>query len=358
MKNQILAIIYINVQIFSINTMEESGSEKERKIKNPEKKGKAKRAIRAVAEYLRCPETELTAEREGLGYSNIVFKVSKGEKRYLYKEYLDHAKTETAELKWQKYFECPNILFECSRYRIDEYINHTVLSKKTLKTPTVLKNIAKELGRMHRLEPPAGMNRAYMEILKEQRSHLVGIIGNRRFFEICKKIERKIEYLYEESIFRTGLSLCHNDLQFGNILLLPSNTAVLIDFEHVSMNIPTVDIAGFFNEASTNYRVRGAPVSKRHFSCTKYAVIFLNAYLKERDISVPIERVAKEIEKVRPVANYYWFIWAVNMLGKENIQKSLDYFSFAMYRLNYLQRDGFITETNVKEMKSFVKNRR
>lgn len=344
------------LQIFSSkHRMKENPLRIETKGKSPGKKG---RAIRAVAKYLESPESDVTAKREGLGYSNIVYKVTRGEDSYLYKEYVSDKKSEPYELAWQKYFKSPRILYECKEYRIDEYIAHKKLSKVSVKDPLVIKSIAKELAKIHESKIPVKQNRYYKDILREERALLNKSIDSRRFFEICKKIERKIEGLYKESIFTDSCVLCHNDMQFGNILLLPSDRVMLIDFEHVSINIPTVDIAGFFNEASTNYKARGAPVSDRHFMHTPHAIVFIKAYLKERSISIEPGKVLQEIEKVKSVSDYYWFIWAVRILGKDTMQKGLDYFSFAMNRLEYLQKEGFITRTNLKEMKSLVRNRR
>ncbi|KAI5189913.1 choline/ethanolamine kinase [Nematocida minor] len=329
-----------------------------KKMKIAGAKGKAKRAIKAVAHYLGCSESELSAERQGLGYSNIVFKVSSENNSYLYKEYLSDITLDSFELKWQKHFERPKVLFETSKYRIDEYIEHRVMTKSSLKNPEVLKGIAKQLSAMHSTKTPPGANVYYANLLKDQKNKVASKISSIRFFEICKKIEKKIETLCSNSIFKNSLKVCHNDLQFGNILLLPTNEVVIIDFEHVSLNIPSIDIAGFFNEACTNYRQRGAPLAEKHFLHTEYAKIFLKAYLKEQGISAPVNKVLKEIEKVRSVSHYYWFVWAIAMLVKEKKQASLDYFAFAMNRLRYLQQDDFITSTNVKELRRFIANRK
>lgn len=340
----------------------ESATETCLEIKQHKRKtlrGKGRKAIKAVANYIKCDESELHAEREGLAYSNAVYKVYRGEKKYLYKEYMGTSGSEAAELQWQKYFEMPKILYESAKYRIDEYIEHRPLTKQLVKCPHILRNIAKQVAKIHGAKTPVEIEeKDYFQTIVKERCSLRNKICSSRFMEICNKIEKKIKKLCCESLFKDSLHICHNDLQFGNILVLPTQDILIIDFEHLSTNILTVDIANFFNEASTNYKARGAPVSKNHFMNTEYARVFLTEYFKERSINISISKVLKEIERVRSIPYYYWFIWAVKILVQEKKQPGLDYFLFAMQRLQYLEQDNFITQTNVKELRSCIVNRK
>ncbi|KAI5160084.1 choline/ethanolamine kinase [Nematocida ausubeli] len=322
-------------------------------------KGKVKKIIHLVARYLECSPTELVAEREKAGYSNVVYKVSHGDTKYLYKEYLANSR-DIKELQWQMFFKSPRILYECKTYRIDEYIDHVALSKSLFKDENVLISLAKALACIHsekRELPSAEMDIFYLDRMVQERESLNSKIKFVRFMQICKKIEKKINQLYSESLFKDDLCLCHNDLQFGNILILPEKEAKIIDFEHVSRNIPTVEIANLFNEASTNYAARGAPLAKKqHFIQSESAKIFVKEYLRQRSNTISVGKFLQEVEKMQSIPHYYWFIWAIQMLLTNKEKSSLDYFSFAMNRLQYLHRENFITKNNFKEMQCIIRN--
>ncbi|EIJ89060.1 hypothetical protein NEQG_00879 [Nematocida parisii ERTm3] len=322
-------------------------------------KGKASKAKMAASKFLKCDPSELVAEKEKAGYSNIVYKIIKGKDKYLYKEYLAKTK-ESMELRWQRFFKSPKILFECEYYHIDEYIDHVPLTKELIKNKEIIQNLARAVAEIHSAEnvPECReMNIFYLNAMKRERNNLNSRIRFIRFAQICKKIEKKIECHYSESMFSKDMCICHNDLQFGNILVLPHMKTKIIDFEHVSINIPTVDIANLFNEACTNYNARGAPLlKKQHFIKTNNAKIFVKEYLDHRGINIPTEKVLQEIEKMQTISHYYWFIWATDMILKNKTKSGLDYMTFAKYRLQYLEKDNFITKNNIKELISFITN--
>lgn len=337
--------------------------EKERKIK----RGKEKRALTRMAKHLSCDEKELSLQREVLGYSNVVFKVLHGKEKYLYKEYTHGvdgephkgnknsiSETERYEIMWQRYFDFPRILFVCAEYKIDEYVEHENLTRKKITKKETLKELAKRIAQLHISEPLKEITKTYTETLEENRINVCKKVRSRVFTEICKKIEKKINVCNERSPFRQKMRLCHNDLQFGNILLLPDARIELIDFEHVSINDPLIEIANLFNEICTDYKKKGAPVQQKLLS-TNLMLFFLNEYLKHTKDTITPEEMLQEIESLRAIPCYYWIIWAIKGLLQEKRNSGLDHFLFITHRLELLREGGLITATNAKEIKKILR---
>ncbi|KAI5184617.1 choline/ethanolamine kinase [Nematocida homosporus] len=318
-------------------------------------RGIARKAILRTARLLGCNEKDLTAEKEALGYTNAVFKVTKGTQRYLYKEYSQKDHQENTELEWQKFFQFPPILFVSPEYRIDEYIEHFNMSRKMVRDKDVLIKLAKEIGRFHKTVPPEQMAEPFLDLIKKTRERVSKRLRSDRFVDICQKIEGKIQSLLDSSLFFNRPCLCHNDIQFGNILVLPDKTLKLIDFEHVALNYPTVEIANLFNEMNTNYQRKGAPVSTKSLLSPELERLFISEYLKEVKAKCSVDDFLSEVERMKCIPQYYWILWAINeYLGRSNSKGSFDYFTFMSHRLDLLHKHKLITITSSKEIKKAV----
>lgn len=318
------------------------------------KRGKAWRALNRVAQLLNCSESELVAAKETLGYSNTVFKVSKGKQNYLYKEYLPTDGSAAAELEWQKLFQTPRVLFETPLYRIDEYIEHKPGIRRLIRTRSVLESLATAVAQMHATVPPPQLATDYLALMAHKRQLLEKRINHRRFAEICQKLEARFARLYQHSLLAKCYTLCHNDLQPGNILVRPDGQVQLIDFEHVSMNLPTVELANFFNELSSDYSKKDAPF--RAFPLSPETTLgFIEQYLAQTTFTCTPAEFLSEVEAMRGVSCYYWALWGISLvLEKKSSNKSLDYFRFVLNKLDYLRASRLLTPTNVKEVKQIL----
>ncbi|OAG29193.1 choline/ethanolamine kinase [Nematocida displodere] len=324
------------------------------------KRGKVRKALKNVATYLNCAESELTADKEPLGYTNSVFRVARKEERYIYKEY-SGKKEGCSELFWQKFFGFPKILKEDKEYRIDEYVQNLSLSRRITRTNGFLIELAGRIASVHKSSPPPTHGLTYLEAMQQASKNICLKLRNTRLYTIFTRIEKKITAIYQESLFLGKMSICHNDLQVGNILLLPDGTIQLIDFEHVSMNLPTVEIANLFLELSTNYQKKGAPVSTSLSLSSPQKTLFHRTYLSQTKPSstsaITPEQFGVETDKMKGVVCYYWILWATALLVDTPPKTNgFDYFCFIEYRLQYLCEEGLIARTNIKEIKSAIIN--
>ncbi|KAI5180726.1 choline/ethanolamine kinase [Nematocida sp. AWRm80] len=313
-------------------------------------------AISRVSQLVGSPKEELSAEIETLGYSNIVFKITSRTSKYLYKEYLNKRNSsEKWEILWQKFLGSPKILFETDQYRIDEYIDHSNLNASLIQDKEILSSIAYKLSQIHILIPPPNMRSTYFEEMVKRRIRVQSILKESIFSEECIKIEESISNRMSTSIFTNSTVLAHNDLQFGNILVLDDKSVVLVDFEHMAINSSVIEIANLFNELSTDYSKKGGPLDKIHFVDRPEAIWFIKEYINIRKLPITPTEYIQEVKKVLDIPQYYWFIWAIEMiLFSEHRTASFDYQSYALKRLKYIQSSGTITTTEEHRLREIV----
>ncbi|KAI5172352.1 choline/ethanolamine kinase [Nematocida sp. LUAm3] len=321
--------------------------EKRRKVP----RGKGKRAVERTAELLGCSEKELTCEREPLGYTNAVYRVVHKEKKYLYKEYQAAKEKQDNELKWQRFFKFPDVLIDLPEYRIDKYIDHQRMNKKLLMQKKVLGTLARRVALFHSIVPPESMSYTFLALIEKSREKTCKLIKSKRFQDICMRIEKHVQKSFNEAMFPQTLSLCHNDLQMGNILLLPDKSVELIDFEHVSLNYPCADISNFFNEIETNYQKKGCPIESTSFFRQGLDTYFISEYLKEREWEYAEKDFLEEIRRMRPIYHYYWFLWGVtSYIRKPNSEEAHGNLLYAINRIEYLKSYNWITASSMREL--------
>ncbi|KAI5189952.1 choline/ethanolamine kinase [Nematocida sp. AWRm77] len=317
-------------------------------------RGKARNAIKRVAAMLGCAENELRAEKKVLGYTNSVFTVYRGSDKYIYKEYAYPEENISAEIEWQRFFQAPKVLLESPLYRIDEYIEHMPQTKQNIKRKGTLKEIAKALAKMHSATPPSHLAVAYLTVLARKREHLEKRIKHKRFSAIFRGIEKHVVSLYSSSVLPSTCFPCHNDLQLGNILVCLDGRVMLIDFEHVSLNLPTAEIATFFTELASDYSKKNGALGAFPLS-ESTTLSFIEEYLAHTKLKISPSVFLEEVEKMKAVAWYYEVLWSIPFILDINTTKQgFHYFAYMVSRLGYLCDRNYLTPTNVKEIKKIL----
>ncbi|GAB4861088.1 casein kinase (serine/threonine/tyrosine protein kinase) [Ancistrocladus abbreviatus] len=160
-------------------------------------------------------------------------------------------------------FECisehgqgPRLLGLFSDGRVEEFIHARTLSAHDLRDPKISALIAAKMREFHKLDMPGpkavflwNRMRNWLKKAKSLSSSMVA-----KEFRL-DDLEDEI-WMLEKALSQGGreIGFCHNDLQYGNIMIAEeTRTITLIDYEYASYNPVAYDLANHFCEMAANY---------------------------------------------------------------------------------------------------------
>ncbi|KAM0688550.1 hypothetical protein COBT_000183 [Conglomerata obtusa] len=143
-------------------------------------------------------------------------------------------------------------------------------------------------------------------------------------------------------------TLCHNDLQIGNMMLVKGEVK-FIDFEYACYGNKYVDIANLFCETMCDYTTDYKLNPKKGYSMLEKHT-FLKKYLQNEDIA----KAEDSIKSCYCYSHYYWFLWSKYMYqSKRGPSQTFDYKNYALNRLELLYHSDFINEYEYNVLSNF-----
>eukprot|EP00246_Nothoceros_aenigmaticus_P015449 TRINITY_DN640_c0_g1_i5.p1 TRINITY_DN640_c0_g1~~TRINITY_DN640_c0_g1_i5.p1 ORF type:complete len:334 (+),score=57.90 TRINITY_DN640_c0_g1_i5:183-1184(+) len=150
----------------------------------------------------------------------------------------------------------PRLLARFANGRVEEFLHARTLTADDLRDPEISARIASKLSEFHNLDiagPKAfklwsrlsGWLQIALDVATSEQIQRFGL----------QNLEEEIAYL-KLRMHNLGrdVGFCHNDLQYGNIMISEKdNSVTLIDYEYSSYNPIAFDIANHFCEMTANY---------------------------------------------------------------------------------------------------------
>uniref|UniRef100_A0A1D1XYF8 Putative choline kinase n=1 Tax=Anthurium amnicola TaxID=1678845 RepID=A0A1D1XYF8_9ARAE len=207
-------------------------------------------------------------------------------------------------------FECmslhgqgPRLLDRFSNGRVEEFIHARTLSATDLRDPTISSLIAAKLREFHDLHMPGPNKVLLWDRLRSWLKAGKGLATPEEATEFClDKIDDEITSLETElSVENQRIGFCHNDLQYGNIMIDEETRLVtIIDYEYATYNPVAYDFANHFCEMAADYHTETPHV----LDFSKYPDFqerkkFVQAYLSTGDEAdgVELDNLLADIEK-------------------------------------------------------------
>ncbi|XP_062194812.1 probable choline kinase 2 [Phragmites australis] len=223
----------------------------------------------------------------------------------------------------------PRLLGRFANGRVEEFINARTLSAADLRDPEISALIAKKLREFHDLDMPGPKNVSLWQRLgrwleeargrcssEEAREFRLGELGD----EIAA-LENALSGVDQT------IGFCHNDLQYGNIMIYEETRQVtLIDYEYASFNPVAFDIANHFCEMAADYHTATPHV----LDFTKYPDIdeqraFVQTYLSasgEKASDKEVEKLLGLIAKYTLASHLFWGLWGII---SAHVNKNIDF---------------------------------
>ncbi|XP_066316998.1 probable choline kinase 2 isoform X2 [Miscanthus floridulus] len=244
-------------------------------------------------------------------------------------------------------FECmsrhgqgPRLLGRFANGRVEEFIYARTLSAADLRDPEISALIAKKLREFHDLDMPGPRDVSLWQRLRRWLEEARGRCSEEESNQFqLNKLGDEIAVLEKTlSGVEQSVGFCHNDLQYGNIMIYEETRQVtLIDYEYASFNPIAFDIANHFCEMAADYHT----ATPHMLDFSKYPDIeeqrrFVQTYLSsagEKPSDGEVEKLLGLIAKYTLASHLFWGLWGII---SAHVNKNIDfeYKEYARQRLD------------------------
>lgn len=238
-----------------------------------------------------------------------------------------------------KHGKGPRLLGRLPNGRIEEFIRARTLSAPDLRDPNISALIAARMREFHELDMPGPKKVCLWDRL---RNWLIAAKS------LCSSEEAKAFRLdaIDKEIFRLEKELstdncrvgfCHNDLQYGNIMIDEDTQSItIIDYEYASYNAIAYDIANHFCEMAADYHTETPHILDFH----KYPGLeersrFLRVYLNisgNDSRNAELDQLLQDVEKYTLASHLAWGLWGI--ISEHVNEIDFDYKEYARQRID------------------------
>lgn len=236
-----------------------------------------------------------------------------------------------------KHGQGPRLLGRFSNGRIEEFIHARTLSASDLVDPDISPLIAAKMKEFHDLDMPGSKKVLLLDRLRNWLntaksmcpSEEAGAFRLDALDEEISALERTL------SCDNQLLGFCHNDLQYGNIMMDEQTKSItIIDYEYSSYNPVAYDIANHFCEMAADYHTETPHV----LDYSKYPGLeerkrFLRIYLScsgNQPSDAEIEKLIQDVEKYALASHLLWGLWGI--ISEHVNEIDFDYMEYARQR--------------------------
>ncbi|WCJ39191.1 Protein kinase superfamily protein [Euphorbia peplus] len=230
----------------------------------------------------------------------------------------------------------PRLLGRFATGRIEEFIHARTLSASDLRDPEISSLIASKLKEFHGLEMPGSKYVPLWDRLRNWLKTAKSLCSSEeaKAFQL-DSIADEISFLEKKLHGHQRIGFCHNDLQYGNIMIDEETKALtLIDYEYSSYNPVAFDIANHFCEMSADYHTDTPHV----LDFNKYPGLeerkrFLHIYLTssgDQAGDLEMNKLLEDVENYTLASHLFWGLWGI--ISEHVNEIDFDYMEYARQR--------------------------
>lgn len=243
-------------------------------------------------------------------------------------------------------FECmskhgqgPKLLGRLDDGRVEEFIHAKTLTAADLRDPETSALIAAKLREFHGLDMPGETGVFLWDRLRNWHKTALELSSEKeakefRLGSMGEEIKALQGFLTKKN---DRIGFCHNDLQYGNIMMDEETKLVtIIDYEYASYNPVAYDIANHFCEMAANYHTETPHV----LDYDRYPELeerrrFVETYLAsggDKLSHADVDDLIQDIEKYKLASHLLWGLWGIISHHVNKID--FDYTEYARQRFN------------------------
>ncbi|KFK45108.1 hypothetical protein AALP_AA1G345500 [Arabis alpina] len=219
-----------------------------------------------------------------------------------------------------RYGHGPKLLGRFTGGRIEEFIHARTLSAEDLRDTEVSALVAAKLREFHGINVPGDGNVVLWERMRNWLGQAKSLCTHEDSEEFgLDNIEAEINLLEHElhtENHEHEIGFCHNDLQYGNIMIDEDTNAItIIDYEYASCNPVAYDIANHFCEMAANYHSDTPHIlDYTLYPGEEERRRFIYNYLSssgEEPREEDIKQLLEGAEKYTLASHLFWGLWGI-----------------------------------------------
>ncbi|XP_057541078.1 probable choline kinase 2 isoform X1 [Amaranthus tricolor] len=246
-------------------------------------------------------------------------------------------------------FECmskhgqgPRLLGRFPNGRIEEFIRARTLSASDLRDQDISALIAAKLREFHYLDMPGPKTVKLWDRLRDWLNTAKRLCPPEEAESFClTSLGEEISELERQLSSNQFVGFCHNDLQYGNIMIDEQKMFItIIDYEYSCYNHVAFDIANHFCEMAADYHSE----TPHLMDYNKYPGLeerqrFLRIYLSssgEEPSDHEVEQLLEDVEKFTLASHLFWGLWGI--ISKHVNDIEFDYLEYGRQRFQQYWR--------------------
>ncbi|XP_021762365.1 probable choline kinase 2 isoform X2 [Chenopodium quinoa] len=245
-----------------------------------------------------------------------------------------------------KTFECmskhgqgPRLLGRFSTGRIEEFIRARTLSAADMRDPDISPLIAAKLREFHDLDMPGSKVIKLWDRLRNWLNTAKRLCSQEEVEAFrLNALEEEISELERKLTSNHCIGFCHNDLQYGNIMMDEQTKSItIIDYEYSSYNPIAFDIANHFCEMAADYHSE----TPHLLDYNKYPGLeerqrFIHIYLSSsgsQSNDCEAGQLLEDVEKYTLASHLWWGLWGIISQHVNEIE--FDYLEYGRQRFQW-----------------------
>ncbi|KAJ0025081.1 hypothetical protein Pint_07869 [Pistacia integerrima] len=224
-----------------------------------------------------------------------------------------------------KTFECmsrhgqgPQLLGRFSDGRIEQFIHARTLSAADLRDPQISALIAAKMREFHNLDMPGPIYVLLWDRLRNWLNKAKSLCSTKDAKEFrLDTLEEEIRMLEQELPQpHQEIRFCHNDLQYGNIMIDEETRAItIIDYEYASFNTVAYDLANHFCEMAANYHTDTPHILDYSIypgleERRRFVRVYLS-YAGNQPSESEVDQLVHDAEKYTLANHLFWGLWGI-----------------------------------------------
>ncbi|GMP41068.1 hypothetical protein CsSME_00011288 [Camellia sinensis var. sinensis] len=232
----------------------------------------------------------------------------------------------------------PLLLGRFPNGRVEEFIHARTLSASDLHDSDISALIAAKMKEFHDLDMPGPKKVLLWDRLRNwlKAAKSMSPPEEAEAFRL-DAMDEEISIL-EKTLSHNNqlIGFCHNDLQYGNIMIDETAKSItIIDYEYASYNHVAYDIANHFCEMAANYHTETPHI----LDYSKYPGLedrqrFMRIYLScsgNQPSDTKIRQLIEDVEKYTLANHLHWGLWGI--ISEHVNEIDFDYMEYARQRL-------------------------
>ncbi|KAL2455974.1 putative choline kinase 2 [Forsythia ovata] len=231
----------------------------------------------------------------------------------------------------------PKLLGQFQEGRVEEFIYARTLSAADLRDAEISALIAAKMKEFHNLDMPGSKNVILWDRMRNWLSEAKSLCSPEHVKEFhLDNLETEIGLLEKAlSGHSQQIGFCHNDLQYGNIMIDDKAKSItLIDYEYASYNPIAYDFANHFCEMAANYHTETPHIlDYSKYPNQEERQRFIREYLGtsgHQPSENEVKQLADDVEKFTLANHIFWGLWGLISAYVNHIE--FDYMEYGRQR--------------------------